>query len=376
MTLTASKVELAATCAASMVLPQTQEIHVGQDDGNDRHAALETDITAGNVPDVLAQRWSGYTWRSEIAFSIDLATGEAKEVGERIGRAYPEAGPFTVFGTADLVGRGPAGELVICDRKSFDPNISRSHVNGQLHTLALLACKAYDVLGCEVAIWHELRALDVSTVEPWDLKTYNDELFALIESTTRARAEYRKTGVVSATPGKHCRWCAAFHSCPAQNALVTQVRSGVIGTRVEAMIPLERDEDAAKAYEFLGDLKMLVARLNTALHARAAERPIPLGNGKLYGPRAVKGNRQIDGDKAYELLRELHGPKVADASVTRETSQTQIRTALKAGGIPHPDLVLKDLVKQLEKTGGVTRKDSTRIEEYDAPALLAEVANG
>lgn len=366
--LSASKVGLAATCPASMVLPQTDEKHVGQAEGVDRHAELEADIGAGWTPELLEDRWPRYSWRSEVAFSIDLATGEAKELGAGINRQYGDVGPFTVVGTADLVGRGPDGELVIVDRKSFDPNVPRAAVNAQLHTLALMACKAYGVQTCDVAIWHELRAFDVSTVEPWDLKGYSDDLFALIESTTRARAEFRKTGLVAATPGKHCRWCAAFHNCPAQNALVKRVESGVIGTQVAAM-SLESDEDAARAYELMKSIGMLQKRLVAMVKSRAALRPIPLADGMQYGKRPKQGNRKIDADKAYDLIREKYGQKVADVAVTREATQKGIVDAFKAAGIAKAEPEKDRLMQALEKTGAVKRDDGFEIDEHPIPVL-------
>ena len=371
--ISASKVELAATCAASMVLPQTQEKHVGQDEGNARHDVLDISIKAGEVPDVLEQRWPGYTWRSEVAFAIDLATGIGRELGVRMHRDYGSLTSWEIPGTADLIGRGPDGELAVVDRKSFDPNVSRAAVNGQLHTLALMACRTYDVSFCDVAIWHEVRPLDVSIVEPWDLQTYNDELLQLLKDTARARAEFRKTGMVAATPGQHCRWCAAFQNCVAQNALVTKVRTGVIGTRVEAMLPLASNDEAVKAYDLLEGIKMISKRLSGVLAAYATEHPIELPDGRVYGPRPVSGPRQINGDRAYELIREQYGQAVADAAVTRDATQVSIKAAFKAAGLkPEPET--KKLMTALDEVGAVTQKDSVKIEAHLPRVLKAGAA--
>lgn len=358
-----------------MVLPQTEETHVGQEDGVDRHADLEAEINAGTIPATLSDRWPGYMWRAEVAFAIDLATGIGRELGVGLGRGYGAMGMFEIPGTADLVGRGPNGELVVVDRKSYDPNVPRAAINAQLHTLALAACRALGESTCDVAIWHEVRPLDVSIVEPWDLKTYSDDLFTLLESATRARAEFRKTGLVAAVPGNHCRWCGAFFNCPAQNALVTKFKAGVIGMSAEAMIPLATDEQAARAYELLADLKMLVKRVTGAVYARAAKDPIPLGNGRVFGTRPVKGDRVIDGNKAYEMIREKYGQKVADAAVTRQASQKQIVEAFEAAGIASPKPEKERLMKSLAAAGGVSQKDSTTIDEHDAPVAQLKVVN-
>ena len=363
MTLSASKIETASRCTASLVLPQTEEKRASQAAGVSAHAVLGTAIEAGEVPDVLEQRWPGYTWRSEVAFVIDIATGEARELGAGINRAYPtDLGPFAIPGTADLIGCGPAGELVVVDKKSFDPSVSRAGVNGQLHTLALMACRALGDTTCEVAIWHELRPLDVSTVEPWDLTTYARELRELLEESARARAEYRRTGLVVARPGKHCRWCSAFANCPAQNALMTRVSSGTIGASIEA-VSLQEDDEAARFYQLSLDLGMLLKRMRERLEARASENPIPLADGLVYGPRPVNGVRRIDGDKAYDLIRETYGQAVADQAVTRDATQVSIKAAFKSAGIaPEPET--KKLMKALEAAGAITQKDSVKVESY------------
>ncbi len=346
-----------------MVLPQTDEKHAGQGEGMSLHADLQAAIEANQVPAELTSRWPGYAWRAEVAFVIDLSTRTARELGAGINRKYPEAGPFDVFGTADLVGR-KGDQLVIVDRKSFDPNVSRSSRNGQLHTLALMACRAYGVEMADVAIWHELRPMDVSNVDLFDLLGYEKDLHAILEQATRARAEFRKTGLVSATPGKHCRWCSAFHSCPAQSSMLTQIRTGVIGARVAA-ISLDKDDDAAAAYQLSKDIGMIKKRLDAMLYARAELRPIPIGDGVVFGKRAKQGNRVLDGDKAYELIRQKHGQKVADAAVTREATQKGIEDAFKSAGIAGAKGEKDRLVFALERDGGVTRKDGWVVDEHD-----------
>jgi len=93
---------------------------------------------------------------------------------------------------------------------------------------------------------------------------------------------------------------------------MTRVSSGTIGASIEA-VSLDNDDDAARFYELSKDLGMLLKRMRERLEARACEKPIPLANGLVYGQRPVKGARQLDGTMAYELIRDKHGQKIADA---------------------------------------------------------------
>jgi signal transduction histidine kinase len=100
------------------------------------------------------------------------------------------------------------------------------------------------------------------------------------------------------------------------------------------MMPFADDGDAAAAYDLLGRIKQLTARLSAALYARAKERPIPLGDGRMFGEVTNQGNREIDGDKAYQAVREKYGQAVADKAVTREATQKGIEVDLRTSGDP------------------------------------------
>ena len=59
--------------------------------------------------------------------------------------------------------------------------------------------------------------------------------------------------------GYWCRWCPAFSACPVQSSLALDIRTGAADMRVAEMMPLDDDNNAAKAYEFLKRVKMLTA---------------------------------------------------------------------------------------------------------------------
>ncbi len=363
--ITASRVATAHACEGSQALEQRDEQHPGQDEGVERHKEWEDGIKAGKPPEVLTERWPGYTWRAEVAFAIDLDTGKAWEIGEGIERGYGELGPRCVAGTADAVGRGPNGELALPDRKSFDPNVARAAHNAQLHTLAVMACRTYGLDECEVAIVHELRPLDVAALDLADLAQFEIELGALVDNAARARDRVRDGLALTLTPGSHCRWCAAFAACPVQSSLAVDVNSGAAAMRFEAMMPLDNDANAARAYEFLKRVKMLTARLTSALYARAGERPIPLGDGKWFGKQSKLGATKIDPDIAY-------GQEIADAAIERKASQAGIKRGLEFVVGKGTSKGLADAaLKEIKARGGTSREQTDKIEEYDAPALEA-----
>lgn len=361
--ITASSIERAHKCEGSHALPQTDEKHAGQDEGNERHTEWEDAINAGNPPAVLVEHWPGYTWRAEVAFAFDVSTGEGWEIGSGVGRAYGDLGPFCVAGTADAVGRGPNGELAIPDRKSFDPNVSRAEVNGQLATLALAATRAYGVDEAEVAIFHEARRPDITTLDFIALQTFHLELRGLLERAAAARHKVREGLELTLTPGTHCRYCSAFHDCSAQKALALDVRSGEADMRVAAM-SLDSDEDAARAYEFLKRIKMLSARLSTMLHARAAQAAFPVGDGKWFGKHTKTDSEKLDGDVMYEVVKMLHGQGVADTAVIRSATKTRLKEALAFAKVASVPKAEKAVLEEVRKRGGARREKKEVVEEF------------
>ena len=390
MTFTASKVELAWKCPGAFALPHFEEKHAGQDEGNERHVDQEAAINVGDIPEVLAERWPGYTWRAEVSYAIDVATGKGRELGAGIARAYDSPGglaaigieplsPFEISGTSDAEGRGPAGELVIVDRKSFDPNVSRASKNAQLHTLGLAATRAFGLDECEVAIHHEARALDVAPLDFFNLEAFQVELQGIHERVAVARSKVREGLDLALSPGPHCRWCPAFMgpdgiACPAQKKIATLVRSGDAATKAELIIPLADDESAAEAYLFAQQLGMLLKRLNGAIYARAAERPIPLPDGRMFGPVTKQGNEQIDAEIAYRVVREKHGQEIADAAVARSASKASIERAMKlCGGKGKVAALQREVLEVIKANGGTKREPKTEIESYVPQQMLRAV---
>src|SRR5678815_4233741 len=106
------------------------------------------------------------TWRAEVAFGYDMASGAGRELGVGLQRNYSSAGPFEICGTADAVGierdsNGRVVRLVIVDWKSYR-RVTRASANAQLHVAALALSRAHDADAVECVIHYEARPMDVA----------------------------------------------------------------------------------------------------------------------------------------------------------------------------------------------------------------------
>lgn len=371
--ISASKVELVSLCRGALALPQTVTTSKYQADGNALHAQSEAAIKRGEIPAWLEETWPAHTWRAEVKFAYDIASGVGRELPAGEGhRDYGTLGAFEVPGTADLVGvqrdgRGRVVSLVIPDLKSFDPEVKHPSVNKQLATLAIAAARAYAMTWCEVAIKHEVRGLERALLDALDMDAFAVELRELVLDVIKESHARRNGLPITLVPGKQCRWCNAFDACPRSKELVQLVRSPAIDQRITSAIPCTDDATASDLFDLAARVRLLLKRIDGALHARAAERPIPRPGGKLWGPIPTLGDRKIDGDIAYAKLRELHGLEVADAAVTRSASQKSIEDALKSvAGKGQLAELKRKAMDAIDKAGGVTRKPGTSYEEYPA----------
>lgn len=379
--ISASRIELTMRCLGSATLPQVNESNEWSEAGTARHAEDEEAINAGDIPEWLEQRWPGFSWRAEVAFAIDVATGEARELGASIDRQYHkfQLSAFEVPGTCDAIGFSPDGtHMVISDRKSFD-DVTAAALNPQLRMLALAASRVYKPARTEVAIKHEIKGLDVAELDLFDLEETHIQLRQLLIDVAKAQRDAQEGEQVPFVTGRWCRWCPAFLggrakvvSCPKQAELVQIIKS----TPVDAALPFESDDQAAEAYELWKRIGILHKRIGAALHARAARRPIPLQSGKVFGMRPTLGNRTIDGDRAYLLIKERYGDHIADAASKRQVSQAQIEAALKFAGVKSVAAAKKQLIEELEKIGAITRKPQVEPAEYEDDRPRLRVVEG
>jgi hypothetical protein len=339
--ISASSVPRALKCTAWLALPREDYQTAAAQAGTDRHADLEAEADLGGTdgihPDIVARYHPDAQTTPEAAFAYDVATDTARALGH--GRAaYVDLGPLEIPGTADLVLLVEGQWGMVVDHKSYKDGAPE-----QLATYALMLARTAGLDEVHVALNYAARRPYIATLTALDLDAHAARLKTLLTSKPSAP-----------NAGPWCEFCPAFLSCPAQAQLVPSVDAALVATPVLA---LDTDEDAARAYDFVQRLGMLMARAKAALIARASERPIPLGNGKVFGPHEKKGATQIDGDIAYALIRERFGQAKADAAVTRKVTQAGIERAVGKAD-------KKAVMAELESRSALTHPTRTACEEH------------
>jgi hypothetical protein len=354
----ASAVPRLLACSGSAYLRQSDFNTQYAEEGTERHSDAEVAVDLGgdDLPWQVKQLLlPGDELATECAMAYDVSNDTARALGHIKHRDYRDLRPFEIPMTLDLVIRGN-GRIVYVDYKSFEEADAASE-NGQLATGGLALARAAGLDEVTVAIVYlgaDWRPADVAVLSALDLDAHAVRLRDLVQSVDR-----------TLKVNKHCKYCPAFHDCPEQILLAADAGDGALATRVEQMIPFEKDDDAADAYELWQRIKVVVSRIGAALHARAASRPIPLRNGKMFGPVAKHGNEKLDGDVVYWAVRELYGEDAAGRAVVRHATKKRLDETLKG-----KRGAAAAVLKVVRERGGSERKASTAIEEYEPKLRL------
>lgn len=364
--LSASAVPRALACPASLVLPQHRYATVWAELGEDRHADNEAAIDVGHADDVLppqvmALLLPGDKMTTECAFAYDTATDTARELGVKR-RAYGTLAPYEIGGTVDLLIMGN-GRAIVVDKKGFE-RVGAAETNGQTLTYALMVARTYGLDEVTVAIFYEVGAPSIATIGVMALDAHAAALKKLQVDAARAAAD--PTGFIN--PGRHCKYCEAFLSCPRQQQFQLEVTSADSIMRIEQVIPFDRDEDAAAAFDLLERIKMLTARISSALYARASERQFALSDGRVFGPREKESNEKLDGDIVWTVVREKYGLHVADMAIERKATKARLKEALKKVGKPVA-AGEREVLDEVRNRGGSKRETKTVVEVHELPKL-------
>jgi hypothetical protein len=128
--LTASSLWRAEPCPASAVLPAEKREYKDAKAGQRAHAALEAAPPPGSF--------------SEVAFAYNVLSGEAREVGRNIGRAYGKLERGEIPGTLDLLTVQPDHVLVDDYKSGHGYLVPPLPGNVQLQHNALCAATVYE----------------------------------------------------------------------------------------------------------------------------------------------------------------------------------------------------------------------------------------
>jgi hypothetical protein len=356
-----------------VVLPQANTTSVYAETGTANHAEDEGALNAGDVPEAIAAILGDATptARAEVALAYDAAEDDGRVIGTGRQRDYGELAPFEIPGTADVLAHDDERVYVV-DRKLWTA-VTAAERNVQVVFLALAAARALGRKYATVALRYETGRIDRAEIDLIDMLGLAARLRDLHGRVAEQRARRARGEVVDVREGSWCRYCPASHCCPAKVALVRRLVTGGEADELELMLPLD-DKTAAVAYERLQAAKQLLKRIEGAIYARAAERPIPLGGNRYFGKHVEPGNEQLDGRIAHAVLRDQLGVDAADEAVTYEVTKTRIKAVIKAraakGAAASVERTVLDAIRGL---GGATRESKERVGEFSVEAPLSLV---
>lgn len=371
---TGSEVGRLLACAASAVLRRSDAPTEWTEDGEQRHLEAEVAAELGDLDDLpprVASLIAGAeSVSTEAAFVYDAASDTGRPLPGVLNRAYPnDLGPFEIPMTLDLAAffSGPRRATVIDHKLFADQGAPKEH--GQLMTQALAVARAYDLDEVTIAISYlGTRWVRVDKVDMFELAAHAERLQQLHIAVAEARKDPRPR------PGPHCRHCPSFFACPAQAEKLALVARGDTSAKVERFIPFQSDEDASAAMALLADLEMLAKRLDAALHTRAKEKPIPLSDGLVWGPRQKLGNEQLIGSVVFDVAAQLYGHDKAARFVEMESSKRLIEEAI-GPLVPRgtKTRAKESLLALVRARRGAPRKTVTKFEAHDPKGILAAV---
>ena len=283
----------------------------------------------------LAEEAATTVWRkAEVALGYDVVTGIGRELTvKKKDRDYFETGEDEQSGTPDLVTMFAGGRLRVTDYKSG--RYKRGHRPGktlQLRALAAAAASAYGVGEVEV----ELVQIDDdgSIREPSPVDVLDEFDLAGVAEDLRALRRRIAGPAEAPRPGWWCtgRYCPVVATCPATaKALLAIDRASEL--RFPLSIALESAEHAGYVLERLDAVEKAVDTIRQAVKDYAKRYgPVPVGDGKVYGPILMDGRESVDLTVAgaEDLIRQVLGEAAVEAVVEKSTSKAAIERYAKA----------------------------------------------
>lgn len=343
---TASKVERALACPASEALPhEALEQTAAASDGNGRHEALVALLDGGRISEEYRDWTDGILeagvledlrgYRAEVALAYDVAFGDARELGERLGRQYGDTKPTEVVGSADYLRVGPVRSdgtrtVQVVDLKTGRVEVT-AEGSAQLLTLALAACRTHGAEMAQVGILWAPEGM----VPRWDwvsvsrrrLEEHAAALAAMMARIEEARTDVEADREVRhVADGSHCHFCPAQAACPKRSAIATQATAPTFRATWTALATSGRTADVYRAMKVL---RGEADEMEAALRAMARTAPVDIGDGRSLMARTVE-RESIDAGLAWPALVELLGEDAARAAVSMETSKAAIERGVKA----------------------------------------------
>jgi len=344
MKLSASRMYLAAACAASCALPTDAEASgPWAEAGTGRHAFLSVLGATRDRAQALAAVPEDAPWRATCeAIDCDALLDGAVAIEVDLAHVYdPEfdtAAPIVVDGhrayttdarhipgTLDWLVTREGGRLEVVDFKGVG-QVDAARDNAQLALYALQVARSRDLDEIGVAIAYVQAdgtvVWDRAVLDIFDLAEAASRVRAVWRRVEEARAEVAAGRLPSTRMGDHCTWCPALRRCPGH---ITLARELAADTRTvdEAVAELVRldDEAAGVAWMRMERVEAVLEAVRKSLRARVMHRPVPLPDGQVL--RAVESHpRSLDVARALPVLRERLGDRVE--SLVKRTLASEV----------------------------------------------------
>lgn len=369
--ITASALPRLAVCPGSAALPQAETTSELADAGTVRHSAVETAVIEGRLDDIPeAVRdliTPGSLASAEVAIAYNWRTGAARHLGLGARRDYAVAAD-EIPGTIDLLivnGR----RVVVVDYKGHE-DIGAPDEHEQSMLYALAASRIYDADEVTLVIAYIGQGVESArirrvTVDAIELISFATRVTKIMKAVAEQLEAVRGHRLPDVRESRHCKYCSSVAACPAKTALIRRLVSGEESDELSLLLPLD-DEAARFAYERLGQARQLLKRIESAIYARAAESPIPLGGGRWLGKHTKPGVERLDGDTTYDIVRDMHGQAIADLAVERKATKTGIRAALKEAGVKPLAKAEAAVIAAVRAAGGATKESTETVGEFVA----------
>lgn len=390
MRFTLSGLARARQCPGSVVLPRVRWTSPWAEEGRIVHRFLQQVSAVGEVealaqvPDDHREACEGIDldqlpvldrehFGHEVAFAYNPETGEARYLGSGLTREQVEDArrPGEITGIADVLGvayeqRTGRKMVVVADYKRgwLDTGPIREH--WQLRGYALVGCRAF---GADLA--RILRIRIPATGRPWydwtdlDVMDLDGTEYAIqqtVEGAARVSAALDAGAEPELRVGDHCAYCPAMPRCPAVTALVAKARDG----KGFALPPLTLE--TAPQYLELANVVLAAGHwIRGAVDRFSREQPIPLGDGRLYGPHESRKPRVAFTPAASKVLEEKFGDLLdvaAPRRVTISSIRTGVRALRKVNRAVKVEATVKDLRDALKAGGALTMKVTHPVGPY------------
>lgn len=341
----------AAECLAIFGVAPVGELAAQLSDADGRTLRAMVGHVAELLEDEQGDRWR----RAEVALAYDCASGRARELTTEQARDYSGRLPGELSGTPDLVRVRADGLLVVRDWKTGRYKWGvRAGEQPQLRALGLAAASAYgaDEVLVEIAQVDEdgVRRSD-DLLDPFELDVISDELRELLARIGAAQEPPR--------PGYWCAgaYCPVVATCPATLRLM-QAIAGASELRHPITTKFTSPEHAAYVLERLAAAEAAIEVYRHAAQEYARERgPIPMANGKLWGPMMFDGRESIDlsAPGAVAAIERHLGAFGTETAIERRTSKLALEAAARSEQTKRGESVKKvrALLEELRKLGAI-----------------------